>query len=247
MRNHHPLGGREQRAGNPDANGTHHSFGQPSPRQRQHRYDTAPEERYRASFPRRAPYRRRLSADVRRCGWQGGCNRPGSRIGDMTSPFLMRPEILDGNRRRAAVPWARPGWPCPPGASWPIQPHPRLPSGTVSNPSAPMSRMGEPVACSLVQRCRAQGCARWPGHVVLPEVLTGVKAPIVVLLGQRFPMIGAHKVLAAYGCLVPRLVTGRFDPSAIGRSGRPPATTAAAAWRYRAFSAAAAWPCCPRA
>ena len=26
-------------------------------------------------------------------------------------------------------------------------------------------------------------------------------------------MIGAHKVLAAYGCLIPHLVTGRFDPS----------------------------------
>jgi cysteine synthase A len=51
-----------------------------------------------------------------------------------------------------------------------------------------------------------------PGHVVLPEALTGVKAPIVVLLGRRFPMIGAHKVLAAYACLVPRLVTGLFDP-----------------------------------
>jgi cysteine synthase len=52
-----------------------------------------------------------------------------------------------------------------------------------------------------------------PGHVVLPEVLTGVKAPIVVLLGRRFPMIGAHKVLAAYACLVPRLVTGQIDPA----------------------------------
>jgi len=51
-----------------------------------------------------------------------------------------------------------------------------------------------------------------PGHVVLPQALTGVKAPIVVLLGRRFPMIGAHKVLAAYACLVPRLVTGQFDP-----------------------------------
>jgi cysteine synthase len=48
---------------------------------------------------------------------------------------------------------------------------------------------------------------------VLPPELTGVKAPIVVLLGCRFPMIGAHKVLAAYACLVPRLVTGQFDPS----------------------------------
>src|SRR5215216_7951913 len=52
-----------------------------------------------------------------------------------------------------------------------------------------------------------------PGHVVLPQALTGVEAPIVVLLGSRFPMIGAHKVLAAYACLVPRLVTGQFDPA----------------------------------
>lgn len=51
-----------------------------------------------------------------------------------------------------------------------------------------------------------------PEHIILPSALTGVRAPIVVALGNRFPMIGAHKVLAAYGCLVPRLVTGRFDP-----------------------------------
>src|SRR5579862_7494041 len=49
-----------------------------------------------------------------------------------------------------------------------------------------------------------------PAHVVLPPALTGVPSPIVVLLGRRFPMIGAHKVLAAYACLVPRLVTGRY-------------------------------------
>jgi cysteine synthase len=52
-----------------------------------------------------------------------------------------------------------------------------------------------------------------PDHVVLPEALTGVKAPIVVLLGSRFPMIGAHKVLPAYAGLVTRLVTGEFDPA----------------------------------
>ena len=52
-----------------------------------------------------------------------------------------------------------------------------------------------------------------PGYLVLPENLTGVAAPIVVALGRRFPMIGAHKVLAAYGCLVPRIVTGQFDPA----------------------------------
>jgi cysteine synthase A len=60
---------------------------------------------------------------------------------------------------------------------------------------------------------RRTGSVEVPGHVVLPESLTGVKAPIVVLLGRRFPMIGAHKVLAAYACLVPRLVTGGFDPA----------------------------------
>ena len=52
-----------------------------------------------------------------------------------------------------------------------------------------------------------------PGHVVLPSSLTGVNVPIVVLFGRRFPMIGAHKVLAAYACLIPRLVTGAFDPA----------------------------------
>ena len=52
-----------------------------------------------------------------------------------------------------------------------------------------------------------------PPHVVLPRALTGVDAPIAVALGNSFPMIGAHKVLAAYACLVSRLVTGRFDPA----------------------------------
>jgi cysteine synthase A len=52
-----------------------------------------------------------------------------------------------------------------------------------------------------------------PGHLVLPPELTGVEAIIVVALGDRFPMIGAHKVLAAYGCLAPRVVSGRFDPT----------------------------------
>jgi cysteine synthase len=52
-----------------------------------------------------------------------------------------------------------------------------------------------------------------PGHVVLPKELTGVDARIAVVFGDRFPMIRAHKVLAAYACLVPRIVTGRFDPT----------------------------------
>ena len=56
-------------------------------------------------------------------------------------------------------------------------------------------------------------------------------------LGDRFPMIGAHKVLAAYGCLAPRLVTGQFDP-ATARSGPRRATTAEAASPSRASWAA---------
>ena len=52
-----------------------------------------------------------------------------------------------------------------------------------------------------------------PDHLVLPRELTGVDARIVVVLGDRFPLIRAHKVLAAYACLAPRLVSGRFDPS----------------------------------
>jgi cysteine synthase len=51
------------------------------------------------------------------------------------------------------------------------------------------------------------------GHVVLPPELTGVPAPIVVLFGRRFPMIGAHKVLAAYACSCRGWSPGRFDPS----------------------------------
>jgi cysteine synthase len=57
------------------------------------------------------------------------------------------------------------------------------------------------------------GLAAQPCHLVFPRALTGVRPPIVMALGCFFPMIGAHKVLAAYGCLIPRLVTGRFDPA----------------------------------
>jgi len=52
-----------------------------------------------------------------------------------------------------------------------------------------------------------------PSHIELPSELTGVDARIVLAFGNRFPMIRAHKVLAAYSCLAARLVTGRFDPT----------------------------------
>jgi cysteine synthase A len=60
------------------------------------------------------------------------------------------------------------------------------------------------------------GSSEWasvPEHFVLPESLTGVKAKIMIARGDRFPMIRTHKVLAAYGCLAPRIITGQFDPT----------------------------------
>ncbi len=58
-----------------------------------------------------------------------------------------------------------------------------------------------------------RGRVTLPDHLVLPRELTGVEAPIVVALADRFPMIASHKVLAAYACLAPRIVTGQFDPT----------------------------------
>ena len=46
----------------------------------------------------------------------------------------------------------------------------------------------------------------------LPRELTGTKARIGAVVGKWFPT-GAHKVGAAYSCLVPGLVTGQFDPT----------------------------------
>jgi cysteine synthase len=45
-----------------------------------------------------------------------------------------------------------------------------------------------------------------------PTALTGVPARIIGLVGKWFPT-GSHKVGAGFGCLVPRLVTGQFDPT----------------------------------
>jgi len=49
-------------------------------------------------------------------------------------------------------------------------------------------------------------------YLELPSSLTGVPARILVLVGKWFPT-GAHKVGAAFSCLVPRLITGQFDPT----------------------------------
>jgi cysteine synthase len=49
-------------------------------------------------------------------------------------------------------------------------------------------------------------------YMELPASLTGTEARIVILIGKWLPT-GSHKVGAAFGCLVPRLVTGQFDPT----------------------------------
>lgn len=48
--------------------------------------------------------------------------------------------------------------------------------------------------------------------IEFPPELTGVETRIIGLVGKFFPT-GAHKVGAAYGCLVPKLVSGQFDPT----------------------------------
>jgi len=133
----------------------------------------------------------------------------------MTEPFLIRPDIVDGERRRAAVESLRAAQVTLPSWSELADPA-RIPSAIGSS----LKSVGpdEPNAKNLwrvhwFNDADRRDRAPVPGHVVLPEALTGVKAPIVVLLGRRFPLIGAHKVLAAYACLVPRLLTGQFEPT----------------------------------
>ena len=64
--------------------------------------------------------------------------------------------------------------------------------------------------------------------IEFPSALTGVDARIIGLVGKFFPT-GAHKVGAAFGCLVPKLVsrTIRSDAAQSGLAAAP-ATTAAA-------------------
>ncbi len=49
-------------------------------------------------------------------------------------------------------------------------------------------------------------------YLEIPKEITGVEARIVLMLGKYLPT-GSHKVGAAYACLVPRITTGRFDPT----------------------------------
>lgn len=48
--------------------------------------------------------------------------------------------------------------------------------------------------------------------IEFPSEMTGVPARIVGIVGKHFPT-GSHKVGAAFSCLVPRLISGQFDPT----------------------------------
>ena len=132
----------------------------------------------------------------------------------MTRPFLIQPEVVDDRRRHAAVECLRAAGVTLP--TWRELANPALIPSSVEGalqsvgPDAPSGKNLWRV--HWFNDAERRHRTPLPAHVVLPTALTGVQAPIVVLLGQRFPMIGAHKVLAAYACLVPLLVTGQFDP-----------------------------------
>jgi len=57
----------------------------------------------------------------------------------------------------------------------------------------------------------ATGLFAGPNFLEIPKEITGIKARVIGLVGKFFPT-GAHKVGAAFACLVPRLVSGEFDP-----------------------------------
>ncbi len=63
--------------------------------------------------------------------------------------------------------------------------------------------------------------------IEIPREITGIRPRLIGLMGKYFPT-GAHKVGAAFGCLVPRLVSGSLIPGGTRRYGLRPATTAGA-------------------
>src|SRR5690348_9892878 len=116
----------------------------------------------------------------------------------MTGLFLIEPDVVDRKRRRTAVESLRAAQVTLP--TWSELADPALIPATVESG---LKSVGpdEPNGKNLwrvhwFNDAERRRRASLPGYVVLPETLTGVPAHIVVLLGRRFPMIGAHKVLA---------------------------------------------------
>lgn len=138
-----------------------------------------------------------------------------SGVGGAGSGILEKTELVDGRARAAAVGRARErGTLLPTFAQ--LAGESGLPEGVAERLKATDPDTAD--AANLWRVHWFNGADRRsrvevPDSVTLPKALTGVDAPIVVLLGSRFPMIGAHKVLPAYAGLVCRLLTGQFDPT----------------------------------
>ena len=78
---------------------------------------------------------------------------------------------------------------------------------------------------------------------VLPEALTGVRAPIVVLSGRKFPT-GSHKVGPAYSILVEKQLDGACTPGDETLSSRPPGTSGSGERGWgRGWGTARSWSC----
>lgn len=129
--------------------------------------------------------------------------------------LMIEPEISDRKRRQSAVEHLRAAKIALP--TWRQLAEPTLmPVGTARRMTSVQPDAPDPLNLWRVHwfnDANRMDRVGVPGHVVLPPTLTSVKAPIVVVFGRRFPLISAHKVLAAYACLVARLATGGFDPA----------------------------------
>ena len=99
---------------------------------------------------------------------------------------------------------------CRPSHSWPIRRRSirrSRPASTRTPPTLGTSSgsTGSTTSTATGSTCPTTWCCR--------RELTGIESPVIVVFGDRFPMITAHKVLAAYACLAPRVITGQFDPT----------------------------------
>jgi cysteine synthase len=128
--------------------------------------------------------------------------------------FVIEPVVVDSQRwRQAAIQARKLKLKLP---TFSQLAHPALPSSQVWDDIGSVAP-DEPSAANLWRMHwynseNRRGRDLVPGHIVLPKEITGVDAQIIMLLGDRFPMVGAHKVLPAYAALIEQLVTGRFDP-----------------------------------
>src|SRR5207245_11418761 len=136
------------------------------------------------------------------CGFRRAAAR--IRPGLMTEPCLMRPEIIDATRRRAAIQSMRIAQVSLPTWSELADPL-RMPAAVETS----LKSVGadEPDARNLWRVHWFNGSDRIyrvavPGHVVLPEAVTGVQVPIGALLGPGFPLVAAQSLLAACACLI---------------------------------------------